>query len=80
MWVDTPQFSTALQAQPFESGGLCCIYVLFLFIYSGFLQNFSKIQGHVGRKSLSERWEPILIYVTCHHIMLVCIYVDYTCR
>ena len=43
MWVDTPQFSMASQAQPFESGRLYCIYVLLLFIYLQFTVGFYSI-------------------------------------
>ena len=44
-WVDAPQFSTASQTQPFESGGLCGIFALFLFIYLQFTEGFYRIFG-----------------------------------
>ena len=52
MWVDTPQFSTALQAQPFESGGCAVFYVLFLSIYLEFTAGFTGFfENSVGRRS-----------------------------
>ena len=73
MWVDTPQFSTASQAQPYESGG-CVIFMLYFYLFIYNLQRvftkFSKFSGSRGKKLLSERREPIPIYVTCHRGLL----------